>query len=141
MAASCDGAVREGRSGDGLMDETQWLDVMTLLAVMVVVDGKVFKEEVDTFIEEAIKLSELVGLEASFSKKLAFDWYVTRRTDIKKICAISEPSAQVIALIKALKESPHRFAVLASMNKIALADQNFHPAEFNTLSLAGKEWN
>ena len=38
------------------MDPSQWNHVLTLLAVTVVVDGRVYKEEVDTFVEQALSL-------------------------------------------------------------------------------------
>ena len=40
------------------MGPTQWNHILTLLAITVVVDGRVYKEEVDTFVARTLSLKE-----------------------------------------------------------------------------------
>ena len=54
------------------MEPSQWNHILTLLAVTVVVDGRVYKEEVDTFVNEALGLKEKASPKMLFSKKNGF---------------------------------------------------------------------
>ena len=122
------------------MQEANWSDVMTLLAAMVAVDGKVFKEEVDAFVTETCTLRSLINTEIPFSKKQAYDWYVTHRAAVRKMCKAVDASDRILEHINSLSKNPNRALILASMNNIAISDSNLHASEHEILSLAAKTW-
>ena len=64
------------------MGPTQWNHILTLLAITVVVDGRVYKEEVDTFVARTLSLKEETSPSMLFSKKMVFDWFVVHRDEI-----------------------------------------------------------
>ena len=102
------------------MHKSQWTNVLSLLAVMVIVDGRVYKNEVDTFVSEAVALDKILNKETSFTNKLAFDWFVTKRDEIKTWGKPDGKKRHMIKHILALREHPHRKDILASMHRIAL---------------------
>jgi len=65
------------------VDTRQWTHILTLLSVVVVVDNRVYKEEVDMFVEQARTLKEVITPDMLFSDKMAFDWFVVHRDEIK----------------------------------------------------------
>ena len=123
------------------MGPTQWNHILTLLAITVVVDGRVYKEEVDTFVTRTLSLKEDASPSMLFSKKMVFDWFVVHRDEI--IAWLKEPEAhkRILKHILAIGENPHRAKIMNAMYAIAIADDNYHKTEVDTISLAAKHWN
>ena len=106
-----------------------------------VVDGRVYKEEVDTFVTRTLSLKEDASPSMLFSKKMVFDWFVVHRDEI--IAWLKEPEAhkRILKHILAIGENPHRAKIMNAMYAIAIADDNYHKTEVDTISLAAKHWN
>jgi len=51
------------------VDTRQWTHILTLLSVAVVVDNRVYKEEVDMFVEQARSLKEVITPDTVSSKQ------------------------------------------------------------------------
>ena len=123
------------------MDPSQWTHILTLLAVTVIIDGRIYKEEVDTFVAESVALKEKLSPDMIFSKKMVFDWFVVHRDDMAKWLKDPESHTQILKHILALGENPHRDKILSAMYAIAISDQKYHKTESDTLSLAAKHWD
>lgn len=123
------------------MVESKWADVMFLLAVMVLIDKRIFKTEVDTFVNEASLLHEALHLKFSFSTKLAFDWFVMHRDEIISLCKSPEAEEEISERLISLKDSSECNKILKAMHQVAISDNEFHTAEVNALALAAKTWN
>ena len=122
------------------MEPSQWNHILNLLAVTIIVDGRIYKEEVDTFVDEALSLKEKASPNMLISKKMIFDWFVVHRDDIKKWLQESDPHKRVMQHIHALGKNPHRKTIMSAMYSIAVSDGNYHKTEVDTLSLAAKSW-
>lgn len=123
------------------MDPSQWTHILTLLAITVIIDKKIYKEEVDTFVAESVALKEELSPDMIFSKKMVFDWFVVHRDEIAKWLEDPESHTQILKHILALGENPNRGKILSSMYAIAISDQKYHRAESDTISMAAKHWN
>lgn len=122
------------------MQKSEWTHTMFLLAAMVIVDGKIFKEEVDAFVSEAVTLNSLVKSDNSFTAKTAFDWFVLNRDDIRAWRKSPDFEKTLFKHLKALKKLQHRKQVLSSMCIIAVADDILHSTENKILSMTAQEW-
>ena len=71
------------------MDTQQWTHILTLLSVAVIIDSRVYKEEVDMFVLQSLKLKDVISPDMIFSKKMAFDWFMVHRDEIKAWAAPS----------------------------------------------------
>lgn len=122
------------------MGPSQWNHVLTLLAVTVIVDGKVYKEEVDSFVSESLKLKEQVSPDMLFSKKMVFDWFVVHRDEVAKWLKEPDSHTQILRHILALGDNLHRAKIMDAMYAIAMSDQKYHKTESDTLTMAAKHW-
>jgi len=107
------------------VDTRQWTHILTLLGVAVIVDDRVYKEEVDMFVEQAWALKEVITPDMLFSEKMAFDWFVVHRE----------------RHILALGESPFCKDILNAIYAIATVDGEYHPSEADVIGMACKHWN
>lgn len=123
------------------MDTRQWTHILTLLSVAVIIDNRVYKEEVDMFVEQACKLKEVISPEMIFSKKMAFDWFVVHRDEIKVWAIDIEAPAAILRHVLALGDSPHCKEILKSIYAIAKVDGEYHASEVDMIEMACKHWN
>lgn len=123
------------------MDIRQWTHILTLLSVAVVVDNRVYKEEVDMFVERAMALKEIITPDMLFSKKMAFDWFVVHREEIKAWMSDIDPHTIILRHILALGESPFCKEILDAIYAIATVDGEYHESEIDMIGMACKHWN
>ena len=124
------------------MDTQQWRHILTLLSVAVVVDSRVYKEEVDMFVEQATKLKDIISPDMIFSRKMAFDWFVVHRDEIKAWVKDLESSQTTLKQhILALGESVFCREILNALFSIAKVDGEYHASEIDVITMACKHWN
>jgi len=123
------------------MDIGQWTHILTLLSVAVIIDNRVYKEEVDMFVDQAVKLKETISPDMIFSKKMAFDWFVVHRDEIKAWATDMDAHTAILRHILALGESPFCKNILDSIFAIANVDGEYHPSEVDVIAMACKHWH
>ena len=122
------------------METARWTDILVLLTIAVVIDRRVYKEEVDAFRREALALREVLTPDMIFSDKMAFDWFLVHRDNV--LDWLREPNAKdiIIGHIQKLKNEPARARILEAMYAISIADKEFHPNEDDLIGLTAKHW-
>jgi hypothetical protein len=125
-----------------MVDTQQWKHILTLLSVAVVVDSRVYKEEVDMFVEQASRLKDVISPDMIFSKKMAFDWFVVHRDEIKAWIEDVESSQTTLTHhILALGDSSFCKEILEALFSIAKVDGEYHASEIDVIAVACKHWN
>ena len=122
------------------MDTRQWTHILTLLSVAVVVDNRVYKEEVDMFVEKALSLKDVITPDMIFSKKMAFDWFVVHRDEIKVWVSDIDSHTVILRHILALGESPFCKEILEAIYAIATIDGEYHTSEADMIGMACQHW-
>ena len=122
------------------MNPDHWTDIFTLLAIIVVADDRVYKEEVDSFVAQVEILKTEVGSEALVTTKLAFDWFHAQRDEIR--AKIQQENSQffVVRTIQGLLDFPDHGALLRSMEAVSVSDREFHIEEKSVIELAAAYW-
>ena len=123
------------------VDTRQWTHILTLLSVAVIIDNRVYKEEVDMFVEQAGQLKEVITPEMIFSKKMAFDWFVVHRDEIRVWLTDIDAQKTILRHILALGDSPFCKEILDAIYAIANVDGEYHPAEADVIGMACEHWN
>lgn len=123
------------------MDTRQWTHILTLLSVAVTIDNRVYKEEVDMFVEQAFSLKDVISPDMIFSKKMAFDWFVVHRDEIKAWVADIDAHTIILRYILALGDSPFCKEILAAIYAIANVDGEYHPSEVDVIGMACEHWH
>lgn len=123
------------------MDTRQWTHILTLLSVAVIIDNRIYKEEVDMFVEQAFKLKGVISPDMIFSEKMAFDWFVVHRDDIKAWLADIDSHTVILRHILAIGESPFCKEILDAIYAIANVDGEYHSSEVDVISMACKHWH
>lgn len=122
------------------MDSEKWTNVFTILSIIVIADGRVYKEEVDSFIAQVEALKAELGSDTLVTKRLAFDWFVAHRDMIAEELAGDRAHFYVVRALQKLQDFPDHAALLRAMESVSLSDEVFQVEEQSILELAHEIW-
>jgi len=123
------------------VETARWKDILTLLTIAVVIDRRVYKEEVDAFRQEALALRESLTPDMILSDKMAFDWFLIHRDEVMGWLIEPQAEARIIGHMQKLKSEPKRARILQALYTISMADNECHHSEADFLDLAAQQWN
>ena len=122
------------------MDPTQWRHILTLFSVVIIADKRVYKEEVDTFVERSLALKDAISPKMIFSKKMATDWFFLHRDEISSWVHGVEPETNMRRHTLALGESKFCQEILDALYAVAIVDGEYHVAESDVIAMACQHW-
>ena len=118
----------------------EWKHILRLLCFCILVDNRIYKEEVDCFVDEAIKLCDRLNPDMLFSKKMAFDWFMAHRDEQLAQLKSDKVKLHILDSIVALSKLEGREYLFAAMEKISQSDGEYHENEANLLAMAKQHW-
>lgn len=122
------------------MRTEDWHNILTLFTVIILIDKRIYKEEVDTFVALAIKLNSKISPDIFMTQKMAFDWFVDNRDKVKRITEAPDSERRIDQLITSLSPLPRLDSILKIMFEIARSDNDYHKSEKQVIKLAAKQW-
>ena len=123
------------------MNSESWHKILTLLTVVIVADKRVYQEEVNKFVQVVTNLNAVISPDIFMTKKMAFDWFVANREDIKNSLHLPDGDIRLKKLINSFQSGPYQTLILRAMMDIAQADNDFHDSEKTIIDMASEVWN
>lgn len=106
-----------------------WEFLLRLLGLMVMVDKKVYQEEVEAFTQAAMQLQTALSPKMMMTRKMALDWFINHRDRLKHVVDSMDYDRELMEVIGQLKDLPEKVEVIKAMINIALADDSYHGKE------------
>ena len=122
------------------MDIGRWTEIFKLLAMVIIADKRVYKEEVDEFVNSAMEIKSAINDATLITRDMAFEWFRGNRDDILTLSKSPDFSVSALKIIMSLNEFEHRKAVLRAMVAVSMADNEFHPSEESLIVIAAAHW-
>jgi len=122
------------------MTSDEWHDILTLLTIVILADRRVYKEEVDTFVETVKKLNEDISPEIFITEGMAFDWFKSNRERVGKMLVGKNVQKNIAGTIKRTRGVPKKPVILKAMKCIAESDSDFHKNEMSIIRRAADGW-
>lgn len=115
-------------------------NVLNLLTIVILIDEKVYPEEVEIFSKAVQRISEQIDPNILFTPSMAADWFKANRESVK--IKLTEESSDVLikTLIRNLRAFPGHKDVFFNMIRIAHADQEYHRSEHKVIRMASEAW-
>lgn len=122
------------------MNVQNWDDTLHLLCMMILVDEKVFDEEVEAFKEAAMALRDIVNPKLMLTPHMAGDWFMQHQDDIA--IDVSKPfyESSVSNVLNRLNEVPNKKGLIFALLKVAMSDGRKHSSEDRLLQSACDAW-
>jgi len=122
------------------MTSEQINDVLRVLSLVIVADGRVLKEEVDALANEAHKLIAQIDEGVFFTKSMAVDWFHNNRTTISLTLSSNNSLKLTSIALRKIDFFENKRALYFSMQRIAHSDNEYHSKENEVIQLAAKYW-
>lgn len=116
-------------------------EILTLLTLVILIDDKVYPEEVETFAKAINRLSHLIDPNILFTNSMAKDWFQANRTGIAVRLKQDEQKIMIKSVLKKLKPFRNLKEVFFNMIRIAHSDQDYHQREHILIQEAAMIWN
>lgn len=123
------------------MRNSHWDHLLKLLGLIVMMDGKIYQEEVLAFSRAAKKLQETLSPELFLTDTMIKDWFVNHRAEIKAIVDSLDYDRKLLEIIGPIRTLPEKKLVLKAMVNIAKSDGSYHTKEKMIIKKAAKYWN
>lgn len=120
---------------------SSWKHILKLLGLVVVADGRIIKEKVDTFQDMMIELAAVIDPKIVMTRRMAFDWFVYHKDELKSVIDGLEYDSQLIDIFKEIRNMPYKLDVVNAMLQIALADDTYSSMERMFIKKTILYWN
>jgi len=107
---------------------------------MILIDGKVYQEELEAFTDAAIALRDNVDPNLMLTGHMAKDWFTAHRNEILTSIRPSCYEGTVFRTLKRLDEVENKRDLIFALLKVAMSDGFKHPSEEKLLKSACKTW-
>lgn len=116
-------------------------NILTLLTVVILIDDKVYPEEVEAFSKAVQKISEQIDPDILFTSSMAADWFKANRSNVQLRLQSHGADQLIMRLVQSIKVYAHKKDVFFNMIRIAHADSEYHTTEHDVLRIAADVWN
>ncbi len=114
-------------------------DILTPLALTVIIDHKVRELEMSAFREQATGLIDLFELEPMNDKQL-ISWYNTHETKLSKALSGKRKNTMILRALTRFKDDAHVEAIYEAMLAISISDKEYHSEESDLIKSAASIW-
>lgn len=119
----------------------KWNTILNLLSCVILIDKRVYQEEVQVFVKTSVTLAQKISPDMFITESMALDWFKANRDTIKTMLNSPHADRKVEQLIYSLSRSVERQDILNVMWLIAHADGDYHNTENRILKQAARTWN
>lgn len=118
-----------------------WKHILKLLGLIIVADGRVLKEEVDSYLDVVMELRCVIDPTIVLTRRMARDWFYLNKKDLENIINGLAYDTELLATLKEIKSLPHKLDVITGMVKIAVSDNDYHKIERGLIKKTILYWN
>lgn len=123
------------------MKSDDWNSLLKLLGLIVMMDGKVYQEELQAFEESALRLQKVISPDLFLTGTMAKDWFINHRSYLSQLVHSLDYDRAILEIIAPIKTLPQKDMVLRAMISVAKADGYFHNKERMIVEKTARYWN
>jgi len=116
-----------------------YTEILTPLALMVVIDDEVRAAEMDAFCAQAQGLMEIFERDA-LSPEALRKWYDDHQADLKHDLSSTNKPITILRAFTRFKDRPEAKAIYEAMLAISISDKEYHAEESGLLKSAASIW-
>ena len=120
---------------------SHWKYILKLLGLIIVADGRVLKEEVDTYLDVVAELRCVIDPSIVLTRRMARDWFYLNKKDLEDVINSLAYDTELLATLKEIKSLPHKLDIITGMVRIAVSDNDYHKIERSLIKKTILYWN
>jgi len=116
-----------------------YADILTPLALTVIIDHKVREPEMNAFCEQAAGLIELFEM-APMSDDTLLKWYANSEDDLRERLSGKRKNTMILRALTRFKDDAHVEALYEAMLAISISDKEYVKEESDLIKSAASIW-
>lgn len=120
---------------------SHWKHILKLLGLIILADGRVLKEEVDTYLDVVAELRSVIDPSVVLTRHMARDWFYLNKKNLQDVINSLAYDTEIIETLKEIKSLPYKLDVITGMVKIAVSDNDYHRVEKGLIKKTILYWN
>ena len=120
---------------------SHWKHILKLLGLIIVADGRVVKEEVDTYLDVVMELRCVIDPSIVLTRRMARDWFYWNKKELEAVIDGLAYDTELLAILKEIKALPQKLDVITGMVRIAVSDNDYHIVKRGLIKKTILYWN
>ncbi len=123
----------------GVMSHTvnsaDWQNVLKLLMLTMLADGRAYERQADTFVDASFDLRSNMNVRGIQTRKMTMDWYIRHRQELIDIQTGETFEQDLLTIIDSLDVIPNKKPLIRALKNMAKRDD-----EAGILSKSRERW-
>lgn len=122
------------------MSPSAWSGIFRLLSVMILVDERIYQEEVEAFTKACMTLNQTISPGMVLTRKTAFDWFLSHRDALRSQLDQNTLEALIEKLARNIDPQIDKVSLLEALEDISMSDGEQHMREKIILKKLASLW-
>ena len=117
-----------------------WQNILKLLMLTMLSDGRVYEREVDTFVNASLNLRANMDVNGIQTRQMTMDWYIRHRKELVDIQTGETFESDLLALIDSLETLPNKKPLMRTLKNLARRDSERKESDIGIVSTSKERW-
>ena len=117
-----------------------WQNILKLLMLTMLSDGRVYEREVDIFVNASLNLRSNMDVNGIQTRQMTMDWYIQHRKELVDIQTGGTFESDLLALIDSLDTLPNKKPLLRTLKNLARRDSERKESDIGIVSTSKERW-
>ena len=117
-----------------------WQNILKLLMLTMLSDGRVYEREADTFVNASLNLRANMNVGGIQTRQMTMAWYIRHRKELVDIQTGETFESDLLALIDSLDTLPNKKPLLRTLKNLARRDSERKESDIGIVSKSKERW-
>ena len=123
-----------------LVSRQQWDNILKLLVLTMLADGRAYEREVDSFLNASRTLRKDLPVAGIHTDQRSIQWYIKNKSDLIEIQSGQTFEADLLEIIDSLDSIPNKKLLIRAMKNLALPERGRDDYVDGVVSKSRKRW-
>lgn len=123
-----------------LVSRPQWDNILKLLVLTMLADGRAYEREVDSFLSASRTLRKDLPVAGIHTDQRSIQWYIKNKSDLIEIKSGQTFETDLLEIIDSLKSIPNKKPLIRAMKNLALPEKGRDEYVDGVVSKSRKRW-
>lgn len=96
----------------------EWQNILKLLMLTMLSDGRIYERQADTFVEASVKLRSDMRVRGFQTRQMTMDWYIRNREALVDIQTGQSFETDVLTLIDSIENIPDKEPLIRALKNL-----------------------
>lgn len=117
-----------------------WQNILKLLMLTMLSDGRVYEREVDIFVNASLNLRSNMDVNGIQTRQMTMDWYIRHRKELVDIQTGETFESDLLAPIDSPDTLPNKKPLLRTLKNLARRDSERKESDIGIVSTSKERW-